>query len=114
MKECTNYLMEHDKETMRLEIKTNIRAVEQQAQWAGIKPGMRVIDLGCGPGKTSRALLDLVLPGGEVVGVDVMPHRIAYAEENYGAPGIKFVHRDARASLKDLGEFDFAWVRRLS
>ncbi len=113
MDERADYIMEHDKETLRLEVKTDIKVVEQQARWAGIGSGMRVADLGCGPGKTSRALFDMVQSGGEVVGVDIVPHRIDYAQENYQVPGIRFVQRDAREAFGDLGAFDFIWVRFL-
>src|SRR5262245_28002882 len=37
---------------------------------AGIKPGMRVADLGCGVGMVTTLLARLVGPAGEVVGVD--------------------------------------------
>src|SRR4029079_4270425 len=37
---------------------------------AGIRPGMRVVDLGCGTGMTTQLLAELVGPNGEVVGVD--------------------------------------------
>lgn len=113
MRHSTDYLMEHDQETTRLEIKTNINVVAQQAQWAGIKAGMRVADIGCGPGKTSRVLFDLAQEGGEVVGIDYVHQRVAYAKEHYQVPGMQFEHRDARESLKDLGQFDFIWARFL-
>ena len=45
--EC-GYLMESEAEAIRLDVKTDGRAVERQARWAGLKPGMRVADLGCG------------------------------------------------------------------
>lgn len=107
----SHYLMEGDQEIVRLQIKTDIKVVHQQARWAGIRPGMRVADIGCGPGKTSRALLDLVRPKGEVVGIDIALPRIDYAKEKYGAPGLRFEHRNALAPLTDLGLFDFVWVR---
>ena len=107
------YLMENDEEIVRLEIKTDIKIVHQQALWAGIRPGMRVADIGCGPGKTSRALLDLVRPQGEVLGIDIAARRIAYAEEKYGTRGLVFEHRNAMDSLDDLGLFDFVWARFL-
>ncbi len=47
------YLMESDEETLRLDLKTDAKTVEKQALWAGIKPGMRVADLGFGSGKTT-------------------------------------------------------------
>jgi ubiquinone/menaquinone biosynthesis C-methylase UbiE len=43
------------------------------------QPGMRVLDLACGPGTLSRRLVALVSPGGEVVGVDLAPGMIALA-----------------------------------
>src|SRR5215831_15315949 len=48
---------------------------------AGIKPGMRVADLGCGVGMVSHLLADLVGPSGEVVGVDFSGAQIAQARE---------------------------------
>lgn len=37
---------------------------------AGIEPGMRVLDVGCGPGDVSFLLSELVGAGGSVVGVE--------------------------------------------
>ncbi len=114
MESHLDYLMENDEEIVRLEIKTDIQAVHRQALWAGIKPGMRVADVGCGPGKTSRALFDLVQPGGgEVVGIDIAPQRIEYAREKYGTAGLTFLQRNAIKPLDDLGHFDFVWARFL-
>jgi len=53
MKHEYGYLMESDEEALRLDIKTVPALVEAQARWAGIEPGMRVADLGCGAGKTT-------------------------------------------------------------
>jgi SAM-dependent methyltransferase len=108
-----DYLMENDDEIRRLEIKTDISAVHRQARWAGLKKGMRVADIGCGPGKTSRAIADLLGPTGEVVGVEISPHRVAYAREKYADGRVRFVHRNAIEPLDDLGLFDFIWVRFL-
>jgi ubiquinone/menaquinone biosynthesis C-methylase UbiE len=43
------------------------------------RPGMRIIDLACGPGSLSRRLAEMVSPGGEVLGVDLAPGMIALA-----------------------------------
>jgi SAM-dependent methyltransferase len=103
--------MESDEETLRLDMKTDAKVVENQALWAGIKPGMRVADLGFGSGKTTFYLHKLVQPNGEVVGVDLAEDRIKYAENHYRNKGIKYILRDIRAPLDDLGMFDFIWVR---
>jgi ubiquinone/menaquinone biosynthesis C-methylase UbiE len=103
--------MEHEAECFRLDLKTDSQCVTQQAQWAGIRPGMRVADIGCGSGKTTSFLHRLLQPGGEIVGIDASKSRISHATEHYGAPGIEFVCRDMYETLEDLGEFDFIWVR---
>jgi ubiquinone/menaquinone biosynthesis C-methylase UbiE len=105
------YLMESNEETLRLDLKTDAKIVEQQALWAGIKPGMRVADLGFGSGKTSFYLHKLVQPNGEVVGVDIAEERIKYAKKHYRKKGIEYILRDIRDPLDDLGMFDFIWVR---
>jgi ubiquinone/menaquinone biosynthesis C-methylase UbiE len=107
----SEYLMEDSEETLRLDLKTDANIVEKQALWAGIKPGMRVADLGYGSGKTTFYLHKLVQPGGEVVGIDIAEDRIKYAKKNYNKKGIKYILKDIRDPLDDLGMFDFIWVR---
>jgi ubiquinone/menaquinone biosynthesis C-methylase UbiE len=68
--------MESEEESLRLDLKTDPGVVEEQARWAGAVPGMRVIDPGCGAGKTTHILHRLVQPGGEVVGIDHSQPRI--------------------------------------
>jgi SAM-dependent methyltransferase len=106
-----NYLMESDVEALRLDLKTDRWQVLRQARWAGIGPGMRVADLGCGSGKTTAALQELVQPGGEAVGVDVAEERVAFARRQYGGGGARFVRADIRERSPELGQFDALWVR---
>src|SRR3990172_4210080 len=108
-----NYLMENDEESLRLDIKTDSKTVENQAMWAGIKKGMRIADIGCGSGKTTSILYNLVQPGGVAVGVDGSERRVEYAKKYYGVKGIEFTCKDITATLKNLGMFDFVWVRFL-
>ncbi|HSW64364.1 MAG TPA: methyltransferase domain-containing protein [Dissulfurispiraceae bacterium] len=107
----SSYLMEGPEEAMRLDVKTDAKAVIRQAQWAGIQPGMRVADICCGSGKTTSIFHELVQPKGSVAGVDGSLQRLAFASERYGAPGIEFVCRDITKPLNDLGHFDFVWLR---
>lgn len=105
------YLMENSEEALRLDLKTDIGAIERQALWAGIKPGMRVADIGCGPGKTTDILHKMVQPGGAAVGVDGSEQRIKYAVKHFLDNGMDFACRDITRPLEDLGQFDFIWVR---
>lgn len=44
-----------------------------------VKPGMRVLDLACGPGTLTRLLAAQAAPGGEAIGVDLAPGMIDLA-----------------------------------
>ncbi|RJQ65685.1 MAG: class I SAM-dependent methyltransferase [Desulfobacteraceae bacterium] len=111
MKSTSNYLMENEEEILRLETKTDLKILHQQARWAGLQPGMRVADIGCGSGITTHALFHTIQPDGQAVGVDMSEVRIAHAERTYATRGLTFVRRNVLEPLTDLGEFDFIWVR---
>lgn len=100
---------EHEKE--RLENKTDRQAVMDQAEWAGLKPGMRVLDVGCGPGITTASLEQCVGSEGSAVGVDRSEERIEYAKGKYGQDNVTYVCRNFFDDLSDLGSFDFVWIR---
>ena len=53
---------------------------------AGLSPGMRVLDIGCGPGDVSFLAASLVGPAGEVVGVDMSPAAIEVARTRLRHP----------------------------
>lgn len=106
------YLMESEEENIRLEIKTDPEALRKQALWCGVKPGMRILDGGCGPGITTALLHEMIQPEGNIVGVDFSETRISYAKENYGGKnGIEFHLHDLREPMEALGQFDLIWVR---
>lgn len=107
----SSYIMEHDDEAVRLDMKTDSARLARQALWAGIRPGMRVADIGCGSGKTTAYLHQLIQPGGSIVGVDGSESRINHATERYGSDGVEFIRGNFYEPLDGLGEFDFIWVR---
>ena len=81
---------------------------------AGIRPGMRVLDLGCGAGDVSFVAADLVGPGGSVVGVDRSSEALARARLRAGQRGlaqVRFVEGDLQDPAPG-GPFD-AIVERL-
>ena len=94
MTRSSSYLMESLDEAIRIVLKTDPEALRKQAMWCGLRPGLRVLDVGCGPGKISSILHKMVQPGGELVGLDFSEQRIEYAGEHYGQKsGIEFQAR---------------------
>lgn len=65
------------------------------------RPGLRVLDIGCGPG-------DLVtyLPDATYTGVDLSAAYIDAARRRFGARGRYFVGRAGELDPDELGEFD--------
>ena len=78
-----DYFMENEAESIRLEVKTRPEAVRKQALWSGLKPGLRVLDAGCGPGKVTSILHRIIQSGGCVLGVDYSEERVCHANERY-------------------------------
>ena len=69
----------------------------------GLEPGMRVLDVGCGPGRHAH---ELARRGLLVHGIDISERFVALATES-APPGATFERLDARA-LSFEGEFDAA------
>ena len=113
MKALSNsYLMENLEEAIRLEMKTDPEAVRKQALWCGLKPGLRVLDVGCGPGKITSILHEMIQPDGTILGIDYSEERIHYAKQHYGhVLGIDFQVQDLMEPLDSVGLFDLIWVR---
>jgi len=72
-----------------------------------VQPGMRVLDLACGPGTLSRRLAEQVSPGGEVVGVDLAPGMIEVAR-SARIPTARFEVMDIERLTFADGYFDAA------
>src|SRR5258708_14563688 len=54
---------------------------------AGIEPGMRVLDLGCGVGDVAMLAADLVGPTGSVVGIHLDAASVAWANKRVTEAG---------------------------
>jgi len=59
--------------------------------------GMRLLDLGCGTGASTQALLDAA-PEAEIIGVDASYEMLSIARAKTWPPGVRFVH----ASVDEL------------
>jgi len=71
------------------------------------RPGMRILDLACGPGTLSRRLAAMVAPGGGVVGVDLAPGMIEVARAMH-IPSARFEIMDIENLEFEAGSFDAA------
>jgi ubiquinone/menaquinone biosynthesis C-methylase UbiE len=81
---------------------------------AGLRAGMRVLDLGCGGGAVALKLAALVGPEGEVVGIDVDPSilRLAQQEADSSKLPVTFRHLGAE-ELDEVAAYDFVYSRYL-
>ncbi|MDT8418799.1 MAG: methyltransferase domain-containing protein [Desulfuromonadales bacterium] len=108
-----SYLMEHPEEFARLAQKTRAEQVIRQAEWAGIKPGMHVLDAGCGSGTTTSILKQVVGENGRATGLDVSAARLTEARATYGNQGITFTEHNLREPFDSPDSYDAVWIRFL-
>lgn len=84
------------------------RTRQKAVQMLELKPGDRVLDVGCGPGGCFPYLVRAVGPSGLVVGVEISPEVSINARrriENNGWSNVQVITADAR-TVKLQGEFD--------
>lgn len=75
---------------------------EHVLQQAGLAPGMRVLDVGCGTGDVSFLAARFVGPEGAVIGVDQASEAIGYAQQRAQQAGLNNV----RFVAANLAEFE--------
>ena len=85
-------------ETVRLDVQDALYGgfTEYLLRAAGLREGMRVLDVGCGTGGVSLAAARIVGPQGHVVGVDMNPEVLETARDNAAAAAmgnVRFEHR---------------------
>jgi ubiquinone/menaquinone biosynthesis C-methylase UbiE len=74
---------------------------------AGVAPGMRVLDVGCGPGRLTLPAARRVGPSGEVVGLDIQPEMLRRVRDRAAAAGLANVRLvEAPAGAGRVGERD--------
>lgn len=102
-----------DDEVARLERQARVAIELERHVWrrAGLKPGMRVLDLACGTGIISEALAETVAPA-QVVGCDLSPQLLAQASQRC-QDNLRFVQADVYALPFEDNSFDFVYARFL-
>ncbi|BCZ20711.1 methyltransferase domain-containing protein [Mycobacterium senriense] len=94
----STYVLGHaDAEVQRLLLQARLYDdyTEHALRLAGLRPGMRVLDIGSGPGDVSFVAARLVGPAGTVLGVDAAPEMIELADaraDEKGLTGVHFMH----------------------
>lgn len=87
---------------------------EHALRLAGLRPGMRVLDIGSGPGDVSFVAARLVGPTGTVLGVDAAPAMVELARDRAHEKGLSTVRfRQAAVDEISLDEPVDAVVGRL-
>ncbi|MCP4686800.1 MAG: methyltransferase domain-containing protein [Desulfobacterales bacterium] len=83
---------------------------------AGLRPGMKVLDLACGPGFITDRIGGLVQPGGSVLGGDINDRLLDIAQQRHKGRGDKSViFRKENCYELSLGDavMDFVYARFL-
>jgi ubiquinone/menaquinone biosynthesis C-methylase UbiE len=83
---------------------------------AGLKPGMKVADFGCGVGVVTRMLAEMVGPWGHVTGVDVNGAQLEQAADlctDEGWTNTAFLERSACETGLPRNSFDLVYCRFL-
>jgi SAM-dependent methyltransferase len=117
MKKKDDYVLgTHDEEIARLGLQHRVwRPVVLQCwQRAGIRAGLRVVDVGAGPGYVTVDLAEIVGPAGEVMAVERSPRFLAVTKamcESRGFANVKFQEADLMEQDIEGAGFDAAWCR---
>ena len=96
----STYVLGHaDAEVQRLLLQGRLYDdyTEHAFRLAGLRPGMRVLDIGSGPGDVSFVAARLVGPTGTVLGVDAAPEMVELARARAAEQGLSAVHFERAA-----------------
>ena len=83
---------------------------------AGLKPGMRVADFGCGVGAMTRNFAEMVGPNGHATGIDLHEPQLVEAASlctGYGLSNVSFWQADACDTRLSDSMFDLVYCRFL-
>jgi SAM-dependent methyltransferase len=75
---------------------------------AGLRPGMRVLDAGCGAGEALPWLLEEVKPAGRVTGIDLAQAHVA-AARRFARADIEVFQADLLSAPLASASVDFIW-----
>jgi ubiquinone/menaquinone biosynthesis C-methylase UbiE len=102
-----------ENEIARLEIQSAFfeQLTKQTLSRAGIRKGMRCLDIGCGSGSVTQILAEMVGKSGHVTGTDVDEKYIRYCLDYKPQPNIDFIQDDIYNSSLPSESFDVVYSR---
>jgi len=109
------YAIHTDGECERLDAQALLAGVSDHLRYVPVKPGMRILDAGCGSGSMAREIAKAA-SGSIVVGIDLRDKYIDYARRQAEAEGLKnltFEAGDVRELHFPDGAFDIIWTKYL-
>ncbi len=103
------------------EIRRDNTGTRRSLEDAGLKPGMKVLELGCGTGEVTELAAELVGPQGFIAAVDRNEAALTKCRDVFSSKGlanVKFMQADLNSELGDaelgnLGSFDALIGRRV-
>jgi SAM-dependent methyltransferase len=106
----------NDAELARLGLQHRLWSRQAFDLWerAGIGPGARVLDVGCGPGHATFDIAQLVTQSGRVIAVDESErfvHYLAAQAEVRGVINVEASVQDVQSLKVPAGSVDFAYAR---
>jgi SAM-dependent methyltransferase len=111
-------LIMSDLERQRFRLMAQKAVASESQLWAaaGIVPGARVVDIGCGPGAVLVEMARIVAPGGEAIGVEPDRRARNAADDEIATTGVtcaRVIDGTATAPGLTADDFDVVMVRHV-
>jgi ubiquinone/menaquinone biosynthesis C-methylase UbiE len=90
-----------------------LRDADRTLRDAGLAEGMKVLEVGCGPGFFTLPAARRVGEGGVVCAIDLNPYAVEYVRQKVardGVANVTVVERDAAATGFPQGSYDLAFL----
>jgi trans-aconitate 2-methyltransferase len=104
-KDVASYYDEFKLKQIKTGINIRHRTIFRELKKAGLKPNHAVLEIGCGIGTVTK-LMAGYLKNGSILGVDISPQNIRFAEEFVGSVNSKFLVSDMSDFVSEK-PFDF-------
>lgn len=107
-----SYLMESAGEAQRLLAQEAANPSAHRLALTGLGPGQRAVDVGCGAGAVTAAMVAMVGPAGAVTALDPSAERLAEARSHIDASApVTFIEGGLPDTHLPAGAFDYVWCQ---